>query len=396
MVLSKGSLNEWLRIPNNHAMMKNAVLSVQNEMVDEQELQNVVKEVLKEAGIEVANFIAYGNSTAVRAHYVIFWELKRREGIKRELVEKPGKSSKVPSRVLRAKANERTLKAVLKTIEEEAGNLVAYKALLSLRMENGEELALAMEKDGEDDSQVLEMIHAAIKKALQLATLRCFSARFLRLSSSGGFLPGEADTGSRAVRGTDQGRSDFRPYLRQVRGSYGARVREEKEGKLASMQQPKLTMQDKASKGKENKSECASKWATPRAGFPGLWGGLMAPDVMDDLQELKALLDQAKRPRLKSLLSAEIASIGLGGDESSLSSRIYLGIEGVSADKVSSKFRDESWQGRTTGGFKPDEGKNSTAGIMDLTKNMYDEGDDNMKKTIAQAWTDARRTVNPA
>ncbi|XP_024525778.1 protein SLOW GREEN 1, chloroplastic [Selaginella moellendorffii] len=137
---------------------------------------------------------------------------------KRAVAEKPGKSSKVPSRVLRAKANERTLKAVLKTIEEEPGNPVAYKDLLSLRMENGEVreaievlgrrielepehleyrfmraraygfvgdvrhsreefrervaiqpfsakalqgLALAMEKAGEDDSQVLEMIHAA-------------------------------------------------------------------------------------------------------------------------------------------------------------------------------------------------------------------------------------------
>ncbi|XP_002961747.2 putative indole-3-acetic acid-amido synthetase GH3.9 [Selaginella moellendorffii] len=67
---------------------KNAVLSVQNEMVDEQELQNVVMEVSKDAGIQVANFIAYGNSTAVRAHYVIFWELKRREGINRELLER--------------------------------------------------------------------------------------------------------------------------------------------------------------------------------------------------------------------------------------------------------------------------------------------------------------------
>ncbi|XP_002964817.2 indole-3-acetic acid-amido synthetase GH3.10 [Selaginella moellendorffii] len=67
---------------------KNAVLSVQNEMVDEQELQNVVMEVSKDSGIEVANFTAYGNSTAVPAHYVIFWELKRREGIKRELLER--------------------------------------------------------------------------------------------------------------------------------------------------------------------------------------------------------------------------------------------------------------------------------------------------------------------
>ncbi|KAG9442364.1 hypothetical protein H6P81_018218 [Aristolochia fimbriata] len=30
------------------------------------------------------------------------------------------------------------------------------------------------------------------------------------------------------------------------------------------------------------------------------------------------------------------------------------------------------------------------AGIMDLMKNMYEEGDEDMKRTIAKAWTDAR------
>ncbi|XP_024539887.1 protein SLOW GREEN 1, chloroplastic-like [Selaginella moellendorffii] len=276
---------------------------------------------------------------------------------KRAVAEKPGKSSKVPSRVLRAKANERTLKAVLKTIEEEPGNLVAYKALLSLRMENGEVreaievlgrmielepehleyrfmrarayglvgdvrhsreefrelveiqpfsakalqgLALAMEKDGEDDSQVLEMIHAAIKNAIDQQ--QSFAARNFKM------LLGQILTSQEKLTQaleqyeelTKEDPSDFRPYLCQgllydslgekekakecykrfkelcpesfpqrkylddllVRGSYGARVREEeKEGKLASMQQPKLTMQDmaQASKGKENKSEYASK-----------------------------------------------------------------------------------------------------------------------------------------
>ncbi|XP_021910720.1 calcyclin-binding protein-like, partial [Carica papaya] len=37
------------------------------------------------------------------------------------------------------------------------------------------------------------------------------------------------------------------------------------------------------------------------------------------------------------------------------------------------------------------------AGIMDLMKNMYEEGDDEMKRTIAKAWTDARsgKTADP-
>ncbi|GMH01481.1 hypothetical protein Nepgr_003320 [Nepenthes gracilis] len=37
-----------------------------------------------------------------------------------------------------------------------------------------------------------------------------------------------------------------------------------------------------------------------------------------------------------------------------------------------------------------DKDKDPMAGIMDLMKNMYEEGDDEMKKTIAKAWTDAR------
>ncbi|XP_042477443.1 calcyclin-binding protein-like [Macadamia integrifolia] len=37
------------------------------------------------------------------------------------------------------------------------------------------------------------------------------------------------------------------------------------------------------------------------------------------------------------------------------------------------------------------------AGIMDLMKNMYEEGDEDMKRTIAKAWTDARsgKTADP-
>ncbi|CAK9870864.1 unnamed protein product [Sphagnum jensenii] len=36
-----------------------------------------------------------------------------------------------------------------------------------------------------------------------------------------------------------------------------------------------------------------------------------------------------------------------------------------------------------------DKDKDPMSGIMDLMKNMYDEGDDEMKKTIAKAWSDA-------
>lgn len=42
--------------------------------------------------------------------------------------------------------------------------------------------------------------------------------------------------------------------------------------------------------------------------------------------------------------------------------------------------------------LKPNLGKDRDpmAGIMDLMKNMYEEGDEDMKRTIAKAWTDAR------
>uniref|UniRef100_A0A2P2LNB5 Calcyclin-binding protein n=1 Tax=Rhizophora mucronata TaxID=61149 RepID=A0A2P2LNB5_RHIMU len=44
-----------------------------------------------------------------------------------------------------------------------------------------------------------------------------------------------------------------------------------------------------------------------------------------------------------------------------------------------------------------DKDRDPMAGIMDLMKNMYDEGDDEMKRTIAKAWTDARsgKTADP-
>ncbi|KAJ8449921.1 hypothetical protein Cgig2_029283 [Carnegiea gigantea] len=39
---------------------------------------------------------------------------------------------------------------------------------------------------------------------------------------------------------------------------------------------------------------------------------------------------------------------------------------------------------------KLDDKKDPMAGIMDLMKNMYEEGDEEMKRTIAKAWTEAR------
>lgn len=40
---------------------------------------------------------------------------------------------------------------------------------------------------------------------------------------------------------------------------------------------------------------------------------------------------------------------------------------------------------------KPDkEGADPTSGLMDMMKQMYEDGDDEMKRTIAKAWTESR------
>lgn len=46
---------------------------------------------------------------------------------------------------------------------------------------------------------------------------------------------------------------------------------------------------------------------------------------------------------------------------------------------------------------KLDKEKDPMAGIMGFMKNMYEEGDEDMKRTIAKAWTDARsgKTADP-
>lgn len=209
-------------------------------------------------------------------------------------------------------------------------------------------------------------------------------------------------------------------------------------------------------------------------------------DLELDLEELKHLQSIAKRPRVLSLLSTEIATVGkelsktvpvpaapspvptavgkttatpplnyqtlssFSWDQDSEKLKIYVFLEGVQEDKVETAFKPMSVdvkfhdvQGKnyrcaipklnkevvpekckllikpskviitlvkaSKGNWldlhfkddklKPDLDKNKDpmAGIMDLMKNMYDEGDDEMKRTIAKAWTDARsgKTADP-
>ncbi len=39
---------------------------------------------------------------------------------------------------------------------------------------------------------------------------------------------------------------------------------------------------------------------------------------------------------------------------------------------------------------KMDEGADPSAGLMSMMKQMYEDGDDEMKRTIAKAWTESR------
>lgn len=41
-----------------------------------------------------------------------------------------------------------------------------------------------------------------------------------------------------------------------------------------------------------------------------------------------------------------------------------------------------------------DEGKDPGDSLMQMMKNMYETGDDEMKRTIAKAWTESREKAN--
>lgn len=43
---------------------------------------------------------------------------------------------------------------------------------------------------------------------------------------------------------------------------------------------------------------------------------------------------------------------------------------------------------------KYDDNKDPSAGLMDLMKQMYEDGDDDMKRTIAKAWTESQDKRN--
>ncbi|CAN4077010.1 unnamed protein product [Withania somnifera] len=214
---------------------------------------------------------------------------------------------------------------------------------------------------------------------------------------------------------------------------------------------------------------------------------MAAKDLALDLEELQHLKSIAKRPRVLSLISAEIRNLeklskdgtsapslempapvlsaakvihntslnyvtvsSFSWDQDNDKIKIYLSLEGVDQEKMETDFKPMSFDAKfhdvhgknyrfslpklnkeivpenckvlvkptrvvmtlakaSRGNwldlhykedkFKPnlDKEKDPMAGIMDLMKNMYEEGDEEMKKTIAKAWTDARsgKTTDP-
>lgn len=204
----------------------------------------------------------------------------------------------------------------------------------------------------------------------------------------------------------------------------------------------------------------------------------MADEMSLDLDELRHLQGIAKRPRVLSLISSEIADLEklskasstvpqtpivplakvasvpalkyttlatFSWDQDNDKVKIYVPLEGVQEEKIEPSFKSSSFdikfhdvQGKNyqfaipklnksivpekckilvkptrvvitmikdsrgnwsdlhfkedklKSSLDKDKDKDPMAGIMDLMKNMYEEGDEEMKKTIAKAWTDAR------
>ncbi|KAE8671828.1 glucan endo-1,3-beta-glucosidase 11 [Hibiscus syriacus] len=160
----------------------------------------------------------------------------------------------------------------------------------------------------------------------------------------------------------------------------------------------------------------------------------MAEELAQDLEELKQLQCIAKRPRILSFISSEIPNLKKGGpfffldieikgstvnpvlsyvtlasfswDQDNDKVKIYVSLEGVEQEKIQADFKPTSFDVNVKGKsyrcaipklnkeielekckLKPnlDNKRDPMAGIMDLMKNMYEEGDEDMKRTIAKA-----------
>eukprot|EP00245_Coleochaete_scutata_P005529 TRINITY_DN19164_c0_g1_i1.p1 TRINITY_DN19164_c0_g1~~TRINITY_DN19164_c0_g1_i1.p1 ORF type:complete len:213 (+),score=70.46 TRINITY_DN19164_c0_g1_i1:146-784(+) len=201
--------------------------------------------------------------------------------------------------------------------------------------------------------------------------------------------------------------------------------------------------------------------------------------IAEDIEELKRLLEQSTRPRVKKLISSEIDVLSqaqkasseenqvkgvvlkkapaepqtvyttfstFSWDQDNENVKIYISLEGASQERTEADFKEQQFSiavhdlnGKNykfsipklnkkivperskvvvkpkriivtlkkadRGNWfelkedkikKPDvDSKDPMGGIMDLMKNMYNEGDDEMKKAIAKAWTDTRSGKKP-
>ncbi len=54
------------------------------------------------------------------------------------------------------------------------------------------------------------------------------------------------------------------------------------------------------------------------------------------------------------------------------------------------QFQMKSESSKLNSDPKVDSAADPSAGLMDMMKKLYDEGDDDMKRTIAKAWTEGQ------
>lgn len=206
----------------------------------------------------------------------------------------------------------------------------------------------------------------------------------------------------------------------------------------------------------------------------------MAADLSEDVLELKALLNQATRPHVQSLISSEIQTLekvaaisaqsqgkatllhtstavpevryatlsSFSWDQDIEKVKIYISLQGASKEKVEVDYKARSFvlkvhdvdgknyrlgvpylckaivPEKCSVIVKPtritiilkkldkgtwadlhgkedklkqraDSDKEPMSGLMQLMKNMYDDGDDEMKKNIAKAYSEAREGKSP-
>ena len=115
--------------------------------------------------------------------------------------------------------------------------------------------------------------------------------------------------------------------------------------------------------------------------------------IREDIKEIKRLLEVAKRPKVEAVLSIELRRY-----ETKLSEMMNSYYE-----KYTEKSKNQANQNTNVEAAikakadkknevpkMDDDSGDPSKGLMNMMKKMYDEGDDDMKRTIAKAWTESQ------